>query len=58
MTELTIRRIAISLIADNTCYIADNNADERTITLAYVRGVIEMANELIATLETEGDVDV
>lgn len=59
MDELTIRRIAMSLIADNTCYIADNNADERTIMLAYVRGIITMANEMIATLEleTEGDAE-
>lgn len=55
MTELTIRRLAMSLIADATCYIADNNADERTIALSYVYGVITMTNELIAALETEGD---
>lgn len=57
MTELTIRRIAMGLIADNTCYIADNNTDERTIMLAYVRGIITMANELIAILEMEGDAE-
>ena len=53
MTELTIRRIAIGLIADNTCYIADNNADERTIMLAYIRGIITMANDIICALEEE-----
>lgn len=55
MDELTIRRIAMAFITDNTRYIADKGIDERTITLAYVRGVIEMTNELIATMEKEGD---
>lgn len=57
MNELTIRRIAMSFITDNTRYIADKDADERIITLAYVRGVTEMANEMIATLEMEGDAE-
>lgn len=58
MTELTIRRIAMNFITDNTRYIADKGIDERTITLAYVRGIVEMANEMIVALETEGDADV
>lgn len=47
----------MSFITDNTRYIADKGIDERTITLAYVRGVIEMANEMIVALETEGDAE-
>lgn len=58
MDELTIRRIAMGLITDNTRYIADKGIDERTITLAHVRGIVEMANEMIVALETEGDADV
>lgn len=55
MTELTIRRIAMSLIADSYKYLEDLKPEERTIALAYVSGIVAMANELIATLETEGD---
>lgn len=55
MTELTIRRVAMELITKNTEYIADEDADVRTIALAFVSGVVAMANGLIVTLETEGD---
>lgn len=55
MTELTIRRIAMSLVVDSYKYLEDLSEDERTIMLAYVRGIVAMANELIVTLETEGE---
>ncbi len=57
MTELTIRRIAMGLIADNTCYIDDNGTDERTIMLGYVMGIVTMANEMIAVCGKEGDTE-
>ncbi len=55
MDELTIRRIAMGLITRNTEYIADEDTDVRTIALAFVSGVVTMANELITTLDAEGD---
>lgn len=55
MNELTIRRIAMGLITDNTRYVADKGQNERTVTLAYVRGVVAMANELIAVCGTEDE---
>ena len=55
MTELTIRRIAMGLIADSYKYLEDLSEGERTIALAHVRGIVRMANELIAALETEGE---
>ena len=57
MIELTVRRIAMGLLADSYKYLADMSAEERTIALAYMSGVVAMANELIVTLETEGDTD-
>lgn len=57
MTELTIRRIAMGLITRNTEYIADEDEDVRTIAIAFVSGVTEMANELIVALEMEGDTE-
>jgi hypothetical protein len=57
MTELTIRRIAMSLIADSYRYLEDMSAEERTIALAYMSGVVAMANELIEVCGTEGDTD-
>ena len=48
----------MSLIADGYRYLEDMSAEERTIALAYMSGVVAMANELlIAVLETEGDTD-
>ena len=55
MTELTIRRIAMSLIADSYRYLESLTEEERTIALTQVRGIVTMANELIAALETDGD---
>lgn len=55
MNELTIRRIAMSLIADSYRYFEDMSAEERTIALAYMRGVVAMANELIAVCGTEDE---
>ena len=58
MIELTVRRIAIGLIADSYNYLADPSAEERTKALTYMSRVVAMANELlIAVLETEGDTD-
>ena len=47
----------MSLIADGYRYLEDMSAEERTIALAYMSGVVAMANELIAVCETEGDTD-
>lgn len=57
MTELTIRRIAMGLIASYTQYLADLDKDERMVALASISGVVQMANELIAALETEGETE-
>lgn len=57
MTELTIRRIAMSLIASYTEYLADLDKDERMVALASINGVVQMANELIAALEMGGDAE-
>jgi hypothetical protein len=55
MTELTIRRIAMGLIANYTRYLADLDKDERMVALASINGVVQMANELIAVCGTGGD---
>ncbi len=55
MTELTIRRIAMGFIANYTEYLADLDKDERMAALASINGVVQMANELIVALETEGE---
>lgn len=57
MTELTIRRIAMSLIVDSYRYLEELGDEERALAFAHVRGIVTLANELIATLESEGDAE-
>ena len=57
MTELTIRRIAMSLIVDSYRYLEELGDEERVLAFAHVRVIVTLANELIATLESEGDAE-